>query len=469
MNAVEIEVAISELVEQPFDKEAFPFEFLRAFGNKETTIKKLQRGTSNRSDVGGVLQTNHIHIAIAEPGDVGNALAQLRESPATKKAKAKFILATDGETFEAEELETGCQIEFAHTSFKWKNLAKNNAGVTVAIIGISTSPKSPRRLFSIDKDCVSIERKCNEINAYLVAAQNLNIKPLTHSIVGLSKMQFGNHPYYGGSLIFSLDEAKAMIHAAPSAANYLRPLFGGKEFISGFPRACLWIIDDQSDKALNIPSIREKIEAVAIARKKAKNDKAAQKLADTPWRFRDQETPERHTLLMPRISSESREYLPIGVVSKDAIAQDQALVLYDAPLWNMALIASRIHLIWIGTVCGKMKTDFRYSNTLGWNTFPVPRLTEKNKADLTRCAEDILLAREAHFPATIADLYKPDAMPQDLRAAHERNDEVLERIYIGRRFRNDTERLEKLFELYTKITAETAADTTGKKSKRGRS
>ncbi len=127
--------------------------------------------------------------------------------------------------------------------------------------------------------------------------------------------------------------------------------------------------------------------------------------------------------------------------------------MFDAPLWNMALIASRLHLVWIATVCGKLKTDFRYSNTLGWNTFPVPTLTEKNKADLTRCAEDILLAREAHFPATIADLYAPDAMPANLRAAHERNDEVLERIYIGRRFRNDTERLEKLFALYTEMTA----------------
>jgi hypothetical protein len=120
----------------------------------------------------------------------------------------------------------------------------------------------------------------------------------------------------------------------------------------------------------------------------------------------------------------------------------------------MALIASRLHLVWISTVCGKLKTDFRYSNTLGWNTFPVPTLTDKMKADLTRCAEDILLAREAHFPATIADLYDPETMPDDLRAAHDRNDEVLERIYIGRRFKNDTERLEKLFELYTKMIGE---------------
>ena len=118
----------------------------------------------------------------------------------------------------------------------------------------------------------------------------------------------------------------------------------------------------------------------------------------------------------------------------------------------MALIASRLHLVWIATVCGKLKTDFRYSHTLGWNTFPVPTLTENQKADLTRCAEDILLAREAHFPATIAELYDPEKMPDNLRAAHDKNDETLERIYIGRRFKNDTERLEKLFDMYTRMT-----------------
>jgi hypothetical protein len=124
----------------------------------------------------------------------------------------------------------------------------------------------------------------------------------------------------------------------------------------------------------------------------------------------------------------------------------------DAPLWCLAIIASKLHLEWIATICGRLEMRYSYSNTLGWNTFPLPKLTDKNKADLNRCAEDILLAREAHFPATIADLYDPDNMPEDLRHAHERNDEVLERIYIGRRFKNDTERIEKLFDLYTKMT-----------------
>jgi hypothetical protein len=192
---------------------------------------------------------------------------------------------------------------------------------------------------------------------------------------------------------------------------------------------------------------------------------STQAYADKSHRFRQiQGRSKKHAIVIPKVTSETRPYLPVGLISSRSIVSDNAFALYDAPLWNMALIASRVHLVWIATVCGKLETRYRYSNTLGWNTFPVPILTDKNKTDLTRCAEDLLLTREAHFPATIADLYDPDAMPPDLRAAHERNDEPLERIYIGRRFKNDTERLEKLFELYTKMTTP-KGDEAAKKAK----
>jgi hypothetical protein len=169
-------------------------------------------------------------------------------------------------------------------------------------------------------------------------------------------------------------------------------------------------------------------------------------------------------IVIPRVSSENREFLPVGLVQGGTIIGDRNFALYDAPLWNMALIASRLHWAWIGTVCVRMRTDFSYSNTLGWNTFPVPFLTEQNKIDLTRCAEQILLAREEYFPATIADMYDPKRMDSEfplVREAHDRNDEVLERIYIGRRFKNDTERLEKLFDLYTEMTRQ---DSPGSKA-----
>jgi hypothetical protein len=189
------------------------------------------------------------------------------------------------------------------------------------------------------------------------------------------------------------------------------------------------------------------------------------KMAETSHQFREMRIAKNHSIAVPVVSSENREYLPVFIEDSNVVFSNAVFALYDAPLWNMSIVASKLHLIWIRTVCGQLETRLRYSNTLGWNTFPVPPLTEKNKADLLRCAEDILLAREAHFPATIADLYDPDNMPENLRHAHERNDEVLERIYIGRRFKNDTERLEKLFDLYTKMTAKpTVADELKKRA-----
>jgi len=209
-------------------------------------------------------------------------------------------------------------------------------------------------------------------------------------------------------------------------------------------------------EALSYSSVADRIEAVRNLRL-ASPDKSANQMAARPHQFREMRSATRHTIVLPRITSENREYLPVGLIDADGVVSSQSFAIFDGPLWLVSIISSKLHLTWIATVCGRTRTDFAYSNTLGWNTFPIPPLTEKNRADLVRSAEEILLAREAHFPATIADLYDPDTMPADLRAAHERNDEVLERIYIGRGFRNDTERLEKLFELYTKTTSSEGA------------
>ncbi len=181
------------------------------------------------------------------------------------------------------------------------------------------------------------------------------------------------------------------------------------------------------------------------------------KLASRPHQFRERKGEEKTKILIPIVSSENREYLPVGLVDESVIPTNKTFFIGDAPLWCLAILSSRLHLVWIATICGRLRSDYSYSNTLGWNTFPIPVLTEKNTRDMTRCAEEIVLARETHFPESLADLYEVKngvpMMPSDLRDAHERNDEVLERIYIGRRFKNDTERLEKLFDLYTKMTA----------------
>lgn len=353
---------------------------------------------------------------------------------------------------------TGHEIAFAHTSFKWANLASHNAGVTVVIVGIAKNAGAERRLFSEAVNSSgnsALEVKvASNINAYLVPAENVIVerasKPLPKQ---LAEMSFGNKPVDGGNLLLSRMEVDNLNLSSEQRTRFIRRIYGSAEFIRGQERYCLWIEDQYLQEALAIPSIRQRIDGVREMRL-ASTKKATVDAARTPHLFGElRQTGKEIITIIPSVSSENREYLPVGFSEMQTIVSNLAFALFDAPLWNMAIIASRLHLVWIATVCGKLKTDFRYSNTMGWNTFPVPLLTEQNKADLTACAENILLAREAHFPATIADLYEPDKMPENLRRAHEQNDEVLERIFIGRRFKNDTERLEKLFDLYTKMIA----------------
>ena len=348
------------------------------------------------------------------------------------------------------------EIAFAHTSFKWANLANHNAGVTVVIVGISKDARSVRKLFSIGENGETIRREAGNINAYLVAGPTIIVVPKSRPGDERGIMEWGNKPTDGGNFFMNADSRSALLDEFPQARRFIRRFVGAQELIQGQDRYCLWIEDEERKEAEAIPEIGRRIKEVAKARSKSKAAET-RPAAAFPHRFRQiQSVANECTLVVARVSSEQRDSLPVGLKGKDTIIGDRNFALYDAPLWNMALIVSRLHWVWIGTVCVRLEMRFSYSNTLGWNTFPVPKLTEQNKADLTRCAEGILMAREAHFPATIADLYDPGKMPADLRAAHECNEEVLERIYIGRRFRNDTERLDRLFDLYTKMTAEQA-------------
>lgn len=350
---------------------------------------------------------------------------------------------------------TGHEIHFAHTSFKWANLASHNAGVTVAIVGISNHAGQTKQLFSVAEDGSTIAKKVDTINAYLVADSHAIIEKSLKAINQLPEMVRGNMPYDGGNLLLTNDDVAELNLTREQYTRFIRRIYGSAEFIRGTQRYCLWIENEHLNEAMAIESIQKRVEGVRQMRL-ASRDKGANEMAKCAHQMREMNIGKSHTIAIPAITSENREYLPCGILDNVTTVTNKVYALYDAPLWNMALIASRLHWVWIGTVCVRMRTDFSYSSTLGWNTFPVPTLTEKNKADLTACAEDILLAREAHFPATIADLYAPETMPENLRRAHERNDEVLERIYIGRRFKNDTERLEKLFDLYTKMTTKGA-------------
>ena len=281
-------------------------------------------------------------------------------------------------------LSTGNEISFAHTSFKWANLASKNAGVTVAVVGISKKNGNMKRLYSTNDDGQLMVREAENINAYLVAAKNIYIEKRSSPAAPLPTMTFGNQPIDGGHFIVSRKEQVEIENFEPSLSRLVYRYLGSREFINGIDRRCLWINPEDEELAAQSPVIRKKIEGVARFRSESDRKETVEQ-ARKPFQFVYRPHQDcRRIIIVPSASSERREYLPCGLLTAKTIVSNLAFALYDAPLWNMALIASRLHLVWIATVCGKLKTDFRYSNTLGWNTFPVPTLTEKNKADLTR-------------------------------------------------------------------------------------
>ncbi|RWA75348.1 MAG: class I SAM-dependent DNA methyltransferase [Mesorhizobium sp.] len=357
---------------------------------------------------------------------------------------------------------TGSDISFAYTSFKWANLASRNAVVTVVVIGLRRDYGGAPKLYETSADGKTIVREVAHINAYLIPASNIIVEAARKPLNGLPEMLFGNMPRDAGYLLLTDEERRRLGSEYPNARKFLRRFQGSEDFTSGRYRGCIWIEDDEYEAALQIPALRERLAAVAKSRGES-SAVSTRQYAAKPYRFvQIQGVSKSHSIIIPRHTSENREYLPVGINPSDVIIADSALAIYDAPIWTLSIIASRLHLVWIASVCGKIKTDYRYSNTIGWNTFPLPKLTHRNKYELASCAENILLARENNFPQSVSDLYEPSEMPEILRMAHDRNDETLERIYVGRRFRNDTERLEKLFELYRKMAAPSSADHSGK-------
>lgn len=351
-----------------------------------------------------------------------------------------------------------CEIKFANKLFKWSNNAQNNAAVVCSIIGIGR--KSNKKKLLIDSD---VSQEVSVIGPYLVPGNEIIIDQKLSSISELPTMLTGNSPYDGGNLLLSGEEREQIVSNFPEAKSLFRRILGSEDYLNGKERWALWIDNANYGLASKIPPINLRITRTEEFRKHGGD--VARGLVDRPHQFRYTHQANRSLIIIPRVSSERRIYIPFGYLNSNYIVSDSAQAIYDAELWVLAIISSKMHMAWVRTIGGYLGTSIRYSSALCYNTFPLPLLTEKNKADLTRCAEDILLAREAHFPETMATLYDPDNMPENLKHAHDRNDEVLERIYIGRLFKNDTERLERLFELYTKMTAKEGV--TDKRKKKG--
>ena len=344
----------------------------------------------------------------------------------------------------------GVEIGFAYTSFKWNNNAKDNAGVTVVIFSLQNKSIKGKMLFI--ENHLPIEVK--NINGYLAGSRSsIVVEKSSSPICDLPKCVFGSQPIDGGFLILSREEAEELISKDSNLKKIIRKYSGGDEYINGRERYCLWINDQNVELAKTSLIISERIKRVSEFRLSS-GTKSTQKLAETPHKFASKKHIDTISLIIPATSSENRNYIPMGFLDQNTIISNAAFAIYDAPLWLFALLESKMHMVWIRTVCGKLKTDYRYSSTLGYNTFPVPPLSPETKQALEKSAKEILFARENHTEKTLAQMYDPAKMPTDLREAHTANDALVDSIYSVHGFENDEQRLVKLFEMYEQMTKE---------------
>lgn len=380
----------------------------------------------------------------------------IKSSEYCEQAGAGFALVTTSSICQGEQVQfvwpriwkRNQEIFFAYWPFKWANNAAHNAGVFVTVVGVRPRSIGQKVLFE-----ESQQRSVTNISPYLTAGSDVVVetrnKPLSSVF---NQMIMGNMARDNGELILSQDERNKLIQEYPTAREFLLPLSGTKELVSGSLRFALHLLKKDELIWSAIPFISKRVEAVRLFRE-ASPAKTTKGYAIVPYRFAQYCHKDEISLALPSVTPEERAYVTPILLPKGVMVTNLAYIIYDFGFESFALISSKMHFTWVSAVSGRLGSGIRYTPTVSYHTFPVPTLTSQNKADLTRCAEDILLARESHFPATIADLYDPETMPENLRAAHDRNDETLERIYIGRRFKNDTERLEKLFELYTQMTS----------------
>lgn len=339
------------------------------------------------------------------------------------------------------------ELFFAYKSFKWENNAKNNAGVTVVIIGIRKVTLSQKLIFNDDSML-----EVRDINPYLAPARTIYIAPITRSISYLPEMVRGNYTGCCEALILSPTEKNEILTSEPEATILIRKFVGSNEFINYENRFCLWIHDDNLNFATKIYSIHQRIEKVKRTRLMSSDD-GQKRLAYRAHQFREFNETKKQSIIIPIVSSEKREYIPIGFVNHEIIVPNSAQIIYDTDTWIFGVISSKMHMAWVKTVAGRLKTDYRYSSTLCYNTFPFPNTSQDQKKRIEMYVFEVLDEREKHSEKTLAELYDPDKMPAGLRQAHHNLDIAIEQCYRLKPFASDEERLEHLFTLYEQMTS----------------
>lgn len=373
-----------------------------------------------------------------------------------KGHNAKFAFVSTNSITQGEQVkpvwskifEKNLEIDFAYKSFKWTNNAKGNAGVTVIIIGVRNCSTSPKYLF--DKN---IKSTVKNINGYLSDDGNLSVSSRTKPLSNFQTITRTNPALDDGNFLLDENEKYNLIKQCPKAEKIIRPVVGAHEFLQGKKKFCLWISDDDLPLALSIQPIKERIDKVKAYRL-AKKDRPRNDPATFPHRFLKTKLAKESVLFVPTVSSERRAYIPCGFFDNQTVIIDPNFAVYEPTPITFAIISSRMHMVWVRKFSGKLKTDYRYSSTLCYNTFPFPKIDKKQEELLTQYVFDVLDARANHIGKTMAWMYDPDTMPKDLKEAHQALDEAIERCYRLQPFNSDSERLEYLFKLYEKMIAE---------------
>ena len=387
------------------------------------------------------------------------SLDYMKFSPNTRTAFVATNSICQGEsvaTLWKPLFESGVNIDFAYTSFKWDNSVdfgtgkkekadKKMAGVSVVIVAFSLSNSSKKYIFTGNSRILA-----SNINGYLVDAPNIFIqnrgKPLNDN---LSKMSKGSQPTDGGNLLLSQDEKDEILAKYPNADKFIKQFMGAEEFINGKLRYCLWLVNANPSELSKIPPIMTRLENVKQMRLKSPT-KSVQEAANTPMLFTQIRQPNSDYLVVPEVSSESRFYIPIGFLSKDIIASNRLQIIPNATLADFAILTSSVHMEWMRAVCGRLGDGYRYSANIVYNNFPFASLDEKDKETLTATAQGILDARAEFGDCSLADLYNPLTMPANLRKAHERNDQAVLKIYGIDKTATPSDIVKELFTRYEK-------------------
>lgn len=373
-----------------------------------------------------------------------------------KEFNSKMALVTTNSINQGEQVSmlwpviflNNIEINFAYKSFKWSNNAKSNAGVTVSIIGLRNKNAQVKYLFQND-----LKKEVKNINAYLIESENIIIEGRTKPLSKLSKMVLGSMAKDDGNLFLNQEEKEILLNEYPESSKYIKKTLGSDELIKGIDKWCLWIEDKDLENARKISIINDRFEKVSLFRAKSKALSTSE-YAKYPNRFKQRTHKNTNSVIVPRVSSERRKYIPTDFLSNDIVVKDSAYAIYDADLVTFSVITSYIHMVWMKTFAGRLETRYRYSSALVYNTFPFPKITQSQKEKIEELVNIILDERDKEYLKTLAELYDPNKMPEGLKKAHENLDLYIESIYRDKPFSSDEERLEYLFKLYEKMIKE---------------